>query len=135
MGLLDYFRTVHIEYRDDAGKLVKKRVSKREFDKLIQPAIARGEATVKDACTVHFLDPKGNRSEIWPIGDEGVPAHVHERFKDAKGDVYALVVHKNGEPETSFIKEEIWKQAEQQFAEAERDSANNVREALKGFEI
>jgi hypothetical protein len=36
-------------------------------------AIAKGIATVKDACTVHFLDLKGNRSEIWPIGDEGVP--------------------------------------------------------------
>ncbi len=86
-----------------------------------------------DACTVHFLDPKGNRSEIWPIGDEGVPAHVHERFKDVKGHVYALVVYKNGEPETSFIKKEIWKQAEQQFAEADRASARSLQDALNRF--
>ena len=48
---------------------------------------------MKDTCTVHFLDPKGNRSEIWPIGDEGVPTDVHEKFKDDKGDVYAIVVY------------------------------------------
>ena len=69
---------------------------------------------MKDACRVHFLDPEGNRSEIWPIGDEGIPADVHEKYKDDKGELYAIVVYKNGEPETSIIEKEIWKEAEQQ---------------------
>ena len=89
---------------------------------------------MKDACTVHFLDPKGNRSETWPIGDAGVPTDVHEKFKDDKGHVYAIVVYKNGEPETSFIKKQIWKQAEQQFAEIERDRASNLEDALRRFD-
>jgi hypothetical protein len=68
------------------------------------------------------------------IGDEGVPTDLHEKFKGDKGDVYAIVVYKNGEPKTSFIKKEIWKQAEQQDAEIERVSASNLADALKLFD-
>jgi hypothetical protein len=78
---------------------------------------------VKDACTVHFLDPDGNRSEIWPIGSDGVPADVHARLKDDQGDVYALVVYENGLPQTTFLKKEVWKHLERQFAEIERGAS------------
>ena len=82
---------------------------------------------MKETCTVHLLDPYGDRSELWPIGDDGVPTDVYEKFKDDEGDVYAIVVYGDGEPETSFIKKQIWKQAEQQLAEIERDRPSIFR--------
>jgi hypothetical protein len=132
MGLFDYFKTVEIEYVED-GKTVKKRVSKRAFDKLIQPAIAKGTATVTDACTVYFLDPMGNRTETWPIGEGGIPADTYARLKDHKGDMYALVVYEAGEPQTSFLKKEIWKQAEAQFAEIEEEASAGLRGNGKAY--
>ena len=33
-----------------------------------------------DACTVYFLDPIGNRTETWPIGEDGIPADTYARL-------------------------------------------------------
>jgi hypothetical protein len=132
MGLLDFFKTVEIEYVEN-GKTVKKRVSKRAFDKLVQPAIANGTATVTGACTVHFLDPMGSHTETWPIGEDGIPADTYSRLKDDQGNMYAIVVYEAGEPQTSFLKREIWKQAKAQFAQIEAEASAGLRDAKKKF--
>ncbi|GLR95787.1 MULTISPECIES: hypothetical protein [Bradyrhizobium] len=70
-------------------------------------------------CTVYVLDPMGNRTETWPIGNDGIPPEVYARLKDDRGNMYALTVYEAGEPQTSFLKKEIWKQAEAEFARIE----------------
>jgi hypothetical protein len=46
---------------------------------------------------------------------------------DDEGDVYAIVVYGDGEPETSFIKKANLEAGEQQLAEIERDRASIFR--------
>ena len=61
---------------------------------------------VNRECTIHFLDPKHpNRTEIWPIGDDGIDVQTYEKFKDENGNIYAMVVYKKMENRhTSVIK-------------------------------
>jgi hypothetical protein len=68
-----------------------------------------------------------------PTTNRNAPA-INEKFHDDEGDVYAIVVYGDGEPETSFIKKQIWKQAEQHFLETERDRASNLEDALRRFD-
>jgi hypothetical protein len=130
MGIFDFWRTVEIEYVEN-GQTIKRRVSKRAFDKLMRLGIAKGAVTVTDACTVHFLDPMGSRTETWSIGDDGIPPDVYARFKDEQGNMYALTVFEAGEPQTSFLRKEIWKQAKAQFAQIDAGAAAGLREARK----
>jgi hypothetical protein len=80
---------------------------------------------------VYFLDPMGNRTETWPIGEDGIPADTYARLKDEKGNMYALTAYEAGEAQTSFLTKEIWKQAEAQFALIETEAAAELRDAKK----
>jgi hypothetical protein len=40
--------TIEIEFRDEDGRLVKRRVLKKEFDALMNKAVAEGKASVHD---------------------------------------------------------------------------------------
>jgi hypothetical protein len=61
MGWLSnlFGKTIEIEFREEHGDFVRRRVSKSEFDVLMNKGIAEGKATVHEACDVHILDPKG----------------------------------------------------------------------------
>jgi hypothetical protein len=82
--------TIEIEFRDDDGRLVKKRVPKREFDALMNKAVAEGKATLHESCTAHIIDPKGDRQEEWLIGKDIEP-DVYNRFKDDHGHIYIMI--------------------------------------------
>jgi len=102
-------KSIELEFRDELGHLVKKRVSKKQFDALMNKAVAEGKATFHEACDVHILDPKGSREEQWLIGTD-IEKDVYDRFKDNNGHIYAFVVWEKGEPNMSIIKKEIWQQ-------------------------
>lgn len=47
--------TVELEYPDN-GKLVKKRVSRAQFDSMMREAVEKAIATTHEACVAHILD-------------------------------------------------------------------------------
>lgn len=80
---------------------------------------------VKRECTVHFLDPKHpNRTEIWPIGDDGIDVQTYEKFKDESGNIYAMIVYKEGEPNSSILRKHLWLEAKKAFDQIEHDTAH-----------
>ena len=90
--------TVEIEVE---GK--KKLVSKREFDKIMNKAIAEGKA--KRLCNVHILELIGTvRLEEWVCDPE------NEKWQDNAGDLYAVEYFENGEPQYRIIKKNMWKE-------------------------
>jgi hypothetical protein len=123
--------TVELEYWDN-GKLVKKRVSKAQFDALMNKAVAEGKATIHDGCVAHILDAiHGERTENWIVG-EHVPCETYERHKDSNGDLYVMVYYDKGEPQMRALNKQLWQQAaselgaisqkcEQAYQKARRD--------------
>ncbi|MBI2716805.1 MAG: hypothetical protein HYX37_20510 [Rhizobiales bacterium] len=102
----------------------KKWVPKRQFDEIMQKAVAAGKATVHRACTVHIISPMGNRTENWIVGDQ-IPEEAYNKLKGQSGDLHALEVYEKGEPSITVITKEIWQKAAEQFGaiDAEGDAA------------
>ncbi len=87
-----------------------------------------------DTCTVHFLDPKGNYSEVWPIGNDGIPKEIYSRFRDENGDLFAMTVYNAGTPKTSFITKDVYRAAKAQFDQFEQERPDALAELKKrGF--
>jgi hypothetical protein len=136
MGWLsDLFgRTVELEYRDQDGKPVKKRVSKVQFDALMKNAVAEGKATVHETCVVHILDPKRDRPhhENWIIGEQ-VPRETYDRLKQSNGHLYVMVYYEKGEPVIQAIKKELWMQAAREMASITREGEQAYQKFTRDF--
>ncbi len=108
--------TVELEYPDN-GKLVKKRVSRVQFDSMMCNAVAEGIATAHQACVAHILDAfHGERTEKWIVGEHMLPETYH-RYKGPNGELY--VMYENGEPQMELLNKhnkQLWCQAASQFA-------------------
>jgi hypothetical protein len=51
------------------------------------------------------------RVEQWVVGED-VPAELYNRFRDPEtGDLYILVIYKDGEPSTNAVHPDVWRQA------------------------
>jgi len=110
--------TVELEYPDN-GKLVKKRVSRVQFDSMMCNAVAEGIATAHGACVAHILDVlHGERTEKWIVGEHVLPETYH-RYKDSNGELYVMIYYENGEPQMEVLNKhnkQLWCQAASQFA-------------------
>jgi hypothetical protein len=84
-----------------------------------------------ESCTVHFLDPKGNYSEVLPIGNDGVPKEAYLRFRDENGDLFAMTIYDAGVPKTSFIAKDIYLAAKARFDQFERERPDALAELKK----
>jgi diphthamide synthase (EF-2-diphthine--ammonia ligase) len=111
MGWLSslFGETIEIEYRDEQGRLVKKRVSKKQFDEFTEKALAEGKATIYEGCDVHIIDPDGYRVEKWIVGKD-IEQENYDKYKDKNGFIYVMIHYENGEPNTTLLKREIWQQ-------------------------
>ena len=131
MAIKSFGETTEIEYHDELGRLVKKRVSKKQFDEIAEKALADGEATIYEACEVHMLDPGGYRVQRWAVGVD-IEQDEYDRFKDKNGSIYAMTHYKNGEPVMTLLKREIWEKVrgmQPGDLEAMRDFKQFIREA------
>jgi len=72
--------------------------------------VAEGAITLHDVCTAYILDPNGNRTEKWIIG-EHVSRETYDRLKDADGSLYIAICYEAGEPKSTVLKREIWEHA------------------------
>jgi hypothetical protein len=126
-------RNVEIEYVDEHGLKQTKMVSKRQFDALINKAVAEGKATVHKGCVAHILDPMhGARTENWMVGEQ-VTTEAYEKFKDRKGNLYFVVVYEKGEPNIMLAQKSMWEQVAQQFSEIDREAAQSFEKFKKDF--
>jgi hypothetical protein len=109
--------TVELEYPDN-GKLVKKRVSRAQFDSMMCNAVAEG-TTANRACLAHILDAlHDERTEKWIVG-EHVLAETYHRYEDSNGELYVMIYYENGEPQMEVLNKhnkQLWCQAASQFA-------------------
>lgn len=106
MGLWDSFfgKKVTIQGRDENGKPFETKVSEKQFKKWEQEGLLSKTEVVE----VHVLDPKGNYTTHWQIGED-IPAEVVEKFKNpATNKLYALTVYEAGEPKTSVLQHAKW---------------------------
>src|SRR3954453_11790351 len=108
-----FSKKVELEIRDENGNLKKVKGKEKDFDRWV----AEGKMQkIGDGCQVHILDPKGNRTENWVVGRD-IPQDVYGRMKDENGDLYMIVVYREGEPDASVVPKAIWEQARIAFGE------------------
>lgn len=125
--------TVEIEYRDENGQRVKKRVLKKEFDALAEKALDEGKATVVDACRVHILDPvQGELMEDWLIGQD-IDRATYDRVKDADGDVYVIAYYEGGERQMRTAPKSMWDQAASTFSDMDQERERHIQKAMKSL--
>jgi hypothetical protein len=109
MGWLSkvFRKTIEIEFQGDDGRLVKRRVLRKEFDALMNKGLVEGKATLLESCTADIIDPKGDRTEEWLIGRD-IEKDVYNRFKDENGHIYIMIVYRAGVPDTNVLKKDAW---------------------------
>jgi hypothetical protein len=125
--------TVEIEYQDENGQRVKKRVLKTEFDALANKALAEGKATVVDACRVHILDPvDGEVTEDRLIGED-IDRTTYDRLKDADGDIYVIAYYEAGDRKTRTVPKAMWDQAASTFSRMDQEREQHIQKAIKSL--
>lgn len=125
--------TVEIEYRDEQGQRVKKRVLKKEFDALTEKAIAEGNATVLAGCRVHILDPvDGEIVEDWLIGQD-IDRATYDRVKQADGDVYVIAYYEAGNRKMKTVPKRIWDQVASEFSRRDKETEQHIQDAMKSL--
>jgi len=87
----------------------------------INDAITQSKAETGPRVTVHVLDSMQTdpRTETWVI-DERPGRDTYEKFKDDKGELYALVSYKGGVPGSNVVRKQVWEQAAELFAATDR---------------
>ena len=113
-------KKVEIEIPDGRGGTKRVKVSRKQFDHWV----AEGKLKPVESFTAHISDPiHGTYTEIWTVGGT-ILQETYDRFKDERGDVYAMVVYKAGNPEMSLLKKNVWDQLQIQLIQIEK--ANNA---------
>lgn len=100
-----FAKEVELAITDEEGRPREAKVSQKQSDKLI----AGGKIREFAPCTVHIIDPWGNRTETWEIGKD-VTREVFEKFKDTSGNLYATVTYTAGEPDMRIVAKQHWDQ-------------------------
>ena len=106
MGLFDFLtgKKVTLEIPDQSGNIVKKRISKKMLDEMVE----KGDLKYIDTVKAHILDPiRGYYSEDWVVGEDVSREHV-EKFATESSEIYVVVAYESGEPKTVIAKKEIW---------------------------
>jgi hypothetical protein len=104
----------------------KKLASKREFDKVLNKALAEGKA--KRLCNVHILELVGKvRVEQWPWEPD------YEGWQDKSGVLYVVEGYENGKPNPSIMKKEIWQPLAKLWKKQTLESEQRLEQLLASF--
>lgn len=106
MGFFDYFfgKKITFEVPDQDGNLVKRKISKKKFDQLIE-----NRTIVKpDMVKSHILSPgSGYTTEDWLIGKDISMDEVDYLATDSL-EIYVLKYYSYGKPETLLVTKNVW---------------------------
>lgn len=94
---------------DDSGKKREIKVTKRWLEKM--QAEGKISESKEKYVTGHVLDPLADKMEyeISVCVGKDIPDDVYNSLKDEEtGDIYYLIVYKNGKQNWSAIKKELW---------------------------
>ncbi len=122
-------KKVTIEFRDQAGNLVERKISEAQLKQLE----ASGGLSKIQAVEVHVLDPKGNYSAMWEIGKDISPAIVSKAKDPQTGALYAITTYEGGKPTTHVCAKEIWLKAKAQFDPIEQEGADAMAATRKKY--
>jgi len=102
---------VTIEVPSRNGQVIKRQVTKRWLEQIQKEGKAR---EIKEPLVrVHMLNPVGNTTQHWKIGQDIDQAAV-DKFRDPEsGDIYAMTSFENGEPQVHLLKRDLWEAARQ----------------------
>lgn len=131
MGILDslFGKKVTVQFRGENGTLVERKISEAQLKELEKS----GAISKTEAVEVHVLDPNGNYSTFWTIGEDISPEIV-EKAKDKKtGAIYALTTYQAGKPQTHVLLKEKWLIAKAQFDAIEQESKDAMSEIRKQY--
>ncbi|MFA6013346.1 MAG: hypothetical protein WC799_25370 [Desulfobacteraceae bacterium] len=106
MGLIDSFldKTITLEVPDQDGNLVKRKISKKKFDQLIENRTIVKPNMVKS----HILSPgSGYTTEDWLIGKDISMDEVEYIATDSL-EIYVLIYYSDGKPETLLVTKNVW---------------------------
>ena len=96
-------KKVECEVLGSDGKPKKVKVSEKQFNQW------KTEGKIRRVdCQVHILGVVVPYSvETWIIGSD-ISQEMYDRFKDENGHLYAVSYFKEGKPETSVTRKELW---------------------------
>lgn len=120
-------KKVTIQFRDEAGNLVERKVSEAKFNEL-RDSGAISKARVAE---VYVLDPNGNYTTTWEIGKD-IPADTFEKAKDPQsGILNALTTYEGGKPKMHVCGKEHWLSVKGQFDAIEREGVDAMAETRR----
>jgi hypothetical protein len=80
---------------------------------------------------VHILDPRGNYSTTWRIGED-VSAEVAQQARDVQSNaLYAMVTLEDGKASTHVLKKHLWLRAKEQFDSIDRQGEEAMARTRK----
>lgn len=129
MGILDslFGKKVTVQFRDESGNLVERKISEAQLNELEKS----GAISKTEAVEVHIIDPNGNYSTFWKIGEDISPEIVQKAKDKETGALYALTTYQSGEHQTHVLLKEKWLIAKAQFDAIEQESKDATTEIRK----
>ncbi len=86
--------------------------------KLVPQTIEYEETVKQDVIEVHVLDPKGNYTTQWKIGEE-VSVELVDKFKNpATNELYVLTVYEAGKPQMHIIFYTKWQEIKRMWEQS-----------------
>ncbi len=70
-----------------------------------------GQALELQTLRVHMLDPKGNKTLEWILGEDVDLDTVKKCRDEETGDLFAMTHYEKGQPVVSILKKDLWCEA------------------------
>jgi hypothetical protein len=113
VGLWDslFGERMTIEVPGPNGQVIKRQVTQKWLAQMRRAG--RVKAVEGPLVRVHMLNPLGNTTQHWKIGQDIDQAAV-DKFRDPEsGDIYGMTSFENGESQVHLLRRDLWEAARQ----------------------
>ncbi len=113
VGVLDalFGKKIEMEFQDSDGLAVKRRVSEKWFNSMIE----NGDISALREVVVNVLHPYASFTDTWIVG-RNIDQDAYDKFiNHDTGQLYAMIHFENGESVTNLVTREIYEDFQESF--------------------